>query len=295
MGKMTRTVALVAVGLLVLLLWSTDASAQATAEISGAVRDQSGAVLPGVTVTATQTDTGLRAPRSPMSGVVRAAESADRPVPSGGRVVGFPHRIAQTGIVLQVNSTAAVDAVLAAWRPCREVQVDGQRASWSTPGQSASVRSSRTSAFVELPLNGRQRHRADHAGRSQRCSREHRPLSTRRRDRPPSRWPAARLRHAAIRWMAPAMNNFDGRRRHARALSRRGAGVQRRNQRRRRHRAARRASAGEHGDQGRARTSLHGSAFEFLRDDALQCAPVLPSTPNRRSSAISSAARSAAR
>ena len=33
--------------------------AQATAQISGAVRDQSGAVLPGVEVTATQTDTGV--------------------------------------------------------------------------------------------------------------------------------------------------------------------------------------------------------------------------------------------
>src|SRR5687767_8094035 len=33
--------------------------AQATAEISGSVRDQTGAVLPGVEVTATQTDTGI--------------------------------------------------------------------------------------------------------------------------------------------------------------------------------------------------------------------------------------------
>ena len=35
--------------------------AQATAQISGTVRDQSGAVLPGVEVTATQTETGHRA------------------------------------------------------------------------------------------------------------------------------------------------------------------------------------------------------------------------------------------
>jgi hypothetical protein len=33
--------------------------AQATAQISGTVRDQTGAVLPGVNVTATQTDTGV--------------------------------------------------------------------------------------------------------------------------------------------------------------------------------------------------------------------------------------------
>lgn len=35
-----------------------DAWAQATAQISGDVTDQSGGVLPGVTVTATQTQTG---------------------------------------------------------------------------------------------------------------------------------------------------------------------------------------------------------------------------------------------
>src|SRR5262245_32016674 len=33
--------------------------AQATAQISGTARDQSGAVLPGVEITATQTDTGI--------------------------------------------------------------------------------------------------------------------------------------------------------------------------------------------------------------------------------------------
>ena len=43
----------------VLLLASAPAWAQATAELSGRVTDESGAVLPGVTVTATQTDTGF--------------------------------------------------------------------------------------------------------------------------------------------------------------------------------------------------------------------------------------------
>src|SRR5436190_10251049 len=40
-------------------LTCTTAWAQATAQISGTVRDQSGAVLPGVEVTATQTETGI--------------------------------------------------------------------------------------------------------------------------------------------------------------------------------------------------------------------------------------------
>ena len=41
------------------LLTHTTAWAQATAQLTGTVRDESGAVLPGVTVTVTQTDTGF--------------------------------------------------------------------------------------------------------------------------------------------------------------------------------------------------------------------------------------------
>src|SRR3954447_17691964 len=46
----------------ILLLASQNAWAQAgaTAQISGTVKDSSGGVLPGVDVTATQTDTGLK-------------------------------------------------------------------------------------------------------------------------------------------------------------------------------------------------------------------------------------------
>ena len=44
---------------LVVALGCAMAWAQATAQISGTVKDQSGAVLPGVEVTATQTETGI--------------------------------------------------------------------------------------------------------------------------------------------------------------------------------------------------------------------------------------------
>ncbi len=46
-------------GALILLLTAGAAWAQATAQMSGTVRDSSGAVLPGVTVTVTQTNTGV--------------------------------------------------------------------------------------------------------------------------------------------------------------------------------------------------------------------------------------------
>src|SRR6186997_2718861 len=45
--------------LVILVLTAGAAWAQGTAQMSGTVRDQSGAVLPGVTVSATQTNTGL--------------------------------------------------------------------------------------------------------------------------------------------------------------------------------------------------------------------------------------------
>ena len=46
-------------GAVILVGTSTLAWAQATAELAGRVTDESGAVLPGVSVTVTQTDTGF--------------------------------------------------------------------------------------------------------------------------------------------------------------------------------------------------------------------------------------------
>ena len=46
-------------GLLISILASTVVWAQSTAQVSGTVADPSGAVLPGVEVTVTQTGTGL--------------------------------------------------------------------------------------------------------------------------------------------------------------------------------------------------------------------------------------------
>jgi Carboxypeptidase regulatory-like domain len=58
-GSMKRIRIGVFVGLLGLVVNSANAWGQASAQISGTVRDQSGAVLPGVEVSATQTDTGI--------------------------------------------------------------------------------------------------------------------------------------------------------------------------------------------------------------------------------------------
>ena len=56
---MKRIVTTIVSGLLASVLSCAAVWAQGTAQISGTVKDQSGAVLPGVEVTATQTGTGI--------------------------------------------------------------------------------------------------------------------------------------------------------------------------------------------------------------------------------------------
>ena len=55
---MERVYILLFLAFFIVLMACGNVWAQATAQISGAVQDQSGAVLPGVEVTATQTETG---------------------------------------------------------------------------------------------------------------------------------------------------------------------------------------------------------------------------------------------
>jgi carboxypeptidase family protein len=75
--------------------------AQATAQISGTVRDQSGAVLPGVEVTATQTDTGIRRQAiSNETGTWILSNIAVGPYRVEASLPGFRTSI-QTGIVLR--------------------------------------------------------------------------------------------------------------------------------------------------------------------------------------------------
>src|SRR5437667_10869676 len=99
-------------GLLLLVLVSSFASAQGTAQISGVVRDPSGAVLPGVEVTATQTDTAV----SRMTVTNETGRYVLPNLPLGAYKLeavlpGF-RGFVQTGIVLQVNSNPTINIVL---------------------------------------------------------------------------------------------------------------------------------------------------------------------------------------
>src|SRR5215475_11839719 len=94
------------------LLGCVDVWAQATAQISGDVRDQSGAVLPGAEVTATQTDTAVsRTTITNETGYYVLPNLPLGPYRLEASLPGF-RTFVQTGIVLQVGSSPAINVVL---------------------------------------------------------------------------------------------------------------------------------------------------------------------------------------
>src|SRR4029434_3626733 len=99
--------------------------AQATASITGTVRDESGGVLPGVTVTATPTDTGLvRSTVSHETGSYSLPNLPLGPYRFEATLTGF-RSFAQTGVVLQVNSSPVINPVLTVGQIAEQVQVTG--------------------------------------------------------------------------------------------------------------------------------------------------------------------------
>src|SRR3954470_12804821 len=97
---------------LMLLLATSLGWAQATAQLNGRVADESGAVLPGVTVTATQTDTGFtRATVTDDTGSWVMPNLPIGPYKLEVALQGFRTYV-QTGIVLQVNANPVINAAL---------------------------------------------------------------------------------------------------------------------------------------------------------------------------------------
>src|SRR5947208_7588130 len=129
--------------------------AQATAQISGTVRDQTGAVLPGVEVTATQTDTGIaRTAVTNETGSYVLPNLAIGPYRLEAALPGF-RTYAQTGIVLQVNGNPVINPVLAVGQVTEQVEVQAN----ATLVETRSVGVGQVvenASILELPLNGRQ-------------------------------------------------------------------------------------------------------------------------------------------
>src|SRR5438093_12902818 len=140
--------------LLVFIAVTGNGWAQSTAQISGTVNDASGAVLPGVEVTATQTETGIA--RNTVSN-----ETGDYVLPNlplgpyklEASLAGF-RTFVQTGIFLQVDSSPVVNPVLEVGRITEQVEVEANATLVETR-RSAVGSIIENQRIVELPLNGR--------------------------------------------------------------------------------------------------------------------------------------------
>ena len=142
--------------LLSVLSMSVDAAwAQATAQISGTVRDQSGAVLPGVEVTTTQTDTGIK--RNTVTNETGTYVLSNLPLGPYRLEAALPgfRTYAQSGIVLQVNSAPVINPVLEIGQVAEQVEVQANAAQVETRS-TAVGQVIENQRILELPLNGRQ-------------------------------------------------------------------------------------------------------------------------------------------
>jgi hypothetical protein len=126
-----------------------------TASIAGTVKDESGGALPGVTVTATQTATGLT--RTGLSG--EAGGYTLQSLPVGPYRLEFAlqgfRTVVETGVVLEVGASPTINTTMAIASLIESVQVEAAAPLVETrsPGIATVVDNQRV---VELPLNGRQ-------------------------------------------------------------------------------------------------------------------------------------------
>src|SRR5438552_18483250 len=153
-GSMKTILIALCIAFLILALNSSTVWAQATAQISGSVRDQSGAVLPGVEIIATQTDTGVsRNTVTNETGVYVLPNLPLGPYKLEAALPGF-RTFVQTGIVLQVNSNPVINVTLEVGQRSEQVEVQANAALVETRTVGVG-QTMETQRILELPLNGR--------------------------------------------------------------------------------------------------------------------------------------------
>src|SRR5437867_8235668 len=141
--------------LILSVLMSGIAWGQATAQISGTVHDASGAVLPGVEITATQTETGIaRTTITNETGFYVLPSLPLGPYRLEAALMGF-RTFVQTGIVLQVNGNIVVNPALEVGQVAQTVEVQANAAQVETRSSGVG-QVIETQRILELPLNGRQ-------------------------------------------------------------------------------------------------------------------------------------------
>ena len=127
----------------------------ATAQISGTVTDQSGAVLPGVEITTTQTDTAVsRSTLSNETGLYVLPNLPVGPYRLEAALSGF-RSFAQSGIVLQVNSNPTINIVLQVGQVSETVEVQANATMVETRSTGIG-QVTENARILELPLVGRQ-------------------------------------------------------------------------------------------------------------------------------------------
>src|SRR5437773_10472499 len=133
----------------------SNAWAQATAQITGTVKDQSGAVLPGVEITATQTETAVaRTTVTNETGTFALPNLVTGPYKLEATLPGF-RTFVQTGIVLQVNTAPVLNPVLEVGQVSEQVEVQANAALVETRASGVG-QVMEQQRILELPLNGRQ-------------------------------------------------------------------------------------------------------------------------------------------
>ena len=142
-------------GLLFISMTCSSVLAQNTAQISGSVKDQSGAVLPGVEVNVTQSETGVsRGAISDETGNYLLPNLPVGPYRLEAALPGFKTFV-QTGIVLQVGANPNVSVILEVGQVSEQVEVQADAALVETrsTGVGQVIDNLRV---LEMPLNGRQ-------------------------------------------------------------------------------------------------------------------------------------------
>lgn len=132
--------------------WAQNAS---VAQINGTVKDSTGAVLPGVDIKVTQTDTGVS--RTAITNEFGAYTLPSLPVGPYKLEVALPgfKTYVQTGIVLQVNSNPTIPVVLEVGQVDQSVNVEAAAAMVETTSNAIGQVIDQQ-RVVDLPLNGRQ-------------------------------------------------------------------------------------------------------------------------------------------
>ena len=142
------------VGMLVLLGCAVASAQLSTAQLSGRVTDESGAVLPGATITVTQTDTGFtRTDVTDGDGAYVLSNLPPGPYRLEVMLQGFRSYV-QTGIVLQVAAAPVINAALGVG--ALEESVTVEAAAPLVDVQSSGISDVvRNEEIMALPLNGR--------------------------------------------------------------------------------------------------------------------------------------------